>query len=129
MREFPTNLADELRQHFASELIDPSGRRFPVTQEWDVWQVEFEPPNQREMIAVRLRSRVDAARALLVNIRAEEFEQPTDVPNESKMSDLAFTISILIEEDVFSRIPGTLPGDVVELLPGPPEASGRRDRQ
>jgi hypothetical protein len=129
MREFPANLPDELRQLFKSELVDPSGHRFPVTREWEVDRVEFDPPDQRQLITILLHLRNNADRTLLVKLTAEEFEQPVDVPNESRLSDLAFTISILMDEDVFSRSPSTISENAIELVPGPPSSTRGRGRR
>jgi len=112
MISFSDSTLAELRMFLTSSRVDESGNRTPVTSPWRFSSAVFADPTERTTIDIRLRG--DSERELQVILSAADFDHVDEVPNTSRLSDEAFRISILLEEQVFSYTPDQL-GPVITL--------------
>jgi hypothetical protein len=114
MQYFPDSLLDELRDVFTAEWIDEYKVRTPVSGAWTLVFIGFEPAGQRRTVVVRLTT---DTRRLDVVLDAEDFGVDAPIPNSSSLSDVAFHISMLAEEQLWDVKPSDFVGTRYYLRP------------
>jgi|SRR5271165_1404795 len=116
MNQFPESLVDELRSVFKDRRVPvyraPGSHEDPFPGHLPLKSIEFRPGSARSIIDVVIGD--DIQPPVKVVISAGNFKDNYSVPNSSRLSNLAWVISIHAEEQVFSYSRSELP-DVVEL--------------
>jgi hypothetical protein len=100
MHSFPEGVIAELEELFSSAYVDERGASFPFTQSWILRSIGFESWNNRNVIVI---VEDPSGQTLEVELDAEDYAIPQNSGNESSYSDLAFDISVLAQEEVFTR--------------------------
>ena len=116
MKVFPKELVSELLEIFNSSCVDVDGAVFPYCEHWTVRNLGFEDPNLRQRVTGSLE--FDSGGSLDLELNATDFELPRNSGNESRYTNLAFDISIVAQEDIFSRKPTDFLKHRIILGPG-----------
>jgi hypothetical protein len=115
MQSFPVDLVDELNLILTSVFVDESGKGYPFSEDWFVRELYFDNSKTRRRVSIFLEYPVTTS--LRVQLEASDFRMPKHSPNEGKYSDLAFEISVILQEEIFSRSPEDFLANPVTLTP------------
>lgn len=100
LKTFPTTLVDEISSFLRSSSSDPRGDSYSNAEDWVVRTVKFVEPQKRDQIHIVLQHE---RHRITVKLIASDFPRRIRMPNTGSYSNLAFYISLLLEEQVLGK--------------------------